>query len=225
MSMAASLAPSRARDADSSATAWSTSRRACSASASGATVGSASTPGQRRISPTDSGRAPGAPRTTSAAAFASSPTRARSTARPTAPAAARVSEIRHSTLPRFNSARMRSRSAASRPRSSSGRRSWTSRNRWLTERSSTESATPGSSAATAAKPVMLTIIAETRRIQAIFATLLWAPSSGECMRYLLHAQARERTLACELQASSADNRHPMQPCPSPIKPSQAGTSC
>ena len=158
------------------------------------------------------------------------PSRARPLARdrrrgPTAPAAARVSEIRHSTLPRFNSARMRSRSAASRPRNSSGRRSWTSRNRWLTERSSTESATPGSSAATAAKPVMLTIIAETRRIQAIFATLLWAPSSGECMRYLLHAQARERPLACELQASSADNRHPMQPCPSPIKPSQAGTSC
>ena len=87
-----------------------TSSPACAASSAGGTVGSASTPGQRRISPTDSGVAPGAPRVTSAAAFASCSTRARSTARPAAPAAGRASVMRHSTLPRFSSARIRSRS-------------------------------------------------------------------------------------------------------------------
>ena len=144
--------------------------------------------GSRR--PTAAAR-PGRALATSEAAFASSPTRARSTARLAASAAERDSEMRHSTLPRFNSPRICSRSVASSPRNSSGRRTWRSRKRWLTERSSTASATPGSSAATAAKPVMLRIIAETRRIQATFPTLLWALSSGECMRYPLQAQARD----------------------------------
>ena len=59
------------RDAEKSASASATSLPACAASSAGGTPGSASTPGQRRISPTDSGTAPGALLATSAAACAS----------------------------------------------------------------------------------------------------------------------------------------------------------
>jgi hypothetical protein len=117
------------------------------------------------------GLAPGATLATWAAALANSATRARSTARPEASAAARVREIRHSTLPRFTAARIRSRSAASSPA--------------IRQAGELEVEEPvvdgtqfdgerdaGSSAASAAKPVMLRIIAETRRIHATFPALL-----------------------------------------------------
>ena len=72
-------------------------------------------------SATDNGTASGTCRCTSAAARARCPTRSEDTASEAAPAVGRLSEIRHSTLPRFNSEFSRSRSEDSSPRSSSGK--------------------------------------------------------------------------------------------------------
>ena len=199
-SMAASFAPSRARDAESSASASPTSRRACARELfrRHGRLGEDARPAQD-LADRQRPRVPERPWSLRPPPSRARPTRARSTARPDG-IGRRPRRAKRGIRPCRASIRARicSRSVASSPRNSSGSRTWRSRKRWLTERSSTASATPGSSAATAAKPVMLRIIAETRRIQATFPTLLWALSSGECMRYPLQAQARDRTIGMRI---------------------------
>ena len=101
---AASLAPSRARAAASSASACVDERRArVAASVSGATVGSASTPGQRRISLTDSGAAPGTAARHVGGGRGQLPiARGVDGERRARLAAVRSRATRHSTLPRFS---------------------------------------------------------------------------------------------------------------------------
>ena len=117
----------------------STSTATFAASSSGGIEGSASTPGQRRISLTDSGAAAGTARSTWLAASASCATRAASTARSAAPG-----EVRFIADPAFDLAALLIRRpaaravAGSRWRNSSGSLTVTSRYRWLTERSSTD---------------------------------------------------------------------------------------
>jgi hypothetical protein len=70
----------------------------------------------------------------------------------------------------------------------------------LTLRRSTVRETPGRSAATAAKPVMLRIMGCFAQLYARFLDILVARDCRECMRYPPGAQAGTSSLAHELRA-------------------------